>query len=334
MGRGFELVKEKDNKTSSENTEVNEIDKILSKTTEEYLLDRLSLSHCRITQEENEHIKKGRGSMYAYDVACEKGKSFNVFSPQLFGDYRVRIKGYNERLGNYIVLENGNTWMLFGHTLSGLEKGDIVDRGTRIGEIDKSGLSQNYHLHFEMWQDDYNISTKNYLEGKIVKNTEHTYALRKQRNWYIGEYEAMKFISDFEGFRECAYEDGKQVSIGYGTKAKSSSECITKEEAIKRKTGHIEMLFEHIYKNISFLENHNQRLSIASALYNLGKGSTIQNIEGMNQDQIEKHWRKFNKSPVCRTKKQIEAGVKTAVCKGLEKRRDIELKEFFKKRED
>jgi len=255
--------------------------------------------------------------MYAYDIACVKWRSFDVFAPQLFLDYRVRVKGFDERLGNYIVLENWNTWFLFAHVTSWLERGDIVGIGDRIWEVDLSWKATNYHLHFEIWENDYNISIKKYLEGNIVKNTEHTYALRKQRGFYIGEAEAMDFIADFEGFRECAYEDGKQISIWFWTRASSIDECITREEGKKRKMGHVEMLYEHIYENLSFLETHNQRLAMTSALYNLWVNSGIQNIEWMSPEQMEKHWNQYKKSSIC-----------WWVCRWLEKRRNIEIIKF------
>lgn len=298
------------------------IENIVSQTTEEYMLDRLSLSGCRITQDEELHKTEGRWSMYAYDIACVKWRSFDVYAPQLFWDYKVRIVWNDDKLWDYLVLENGTTWFLFWHTKTGLVRWDIVERWDRIWEINLSGMSQNYHLHFEVWKDDYNISIKKYLEWEEIKNTESTYKLRKQRGWYIWEAETMDFIADFEWFRKCSYPDWKQTSIWYGTRAKFVWECITKDEAKKRKIGHVEMVYEYVYKNVP-LENHNQRKAMVSALYNLWINSEIQNIQGMNNEQIKAHFQKFVRSEMCIKKENPKW-----ICWGLVKRRDIEYNVF------
>ena len=302
------------------------IEEIISQTTEEYMLDRLSLSDCRITQHEDRHIEKWNGSMYAYDISCVKWRSFDVFAPQN-NHYTVRLVSSDARLWNYIILQSWETWYLFAHVTTWLKRGDNVWPWDRIWEVDKSWLSQNYHLHYEIWKNDYNISIKNYLEGNIVYNMEHSYQVRKQRGWYIWEAEAMDFIADFEWFRKCAYVDGKnwdgstRWSIWYGTLS-FPWECISQEEAKNRKIWHVEMVYEYIYKNV-FLENHNQRKAMASALYNLWIGSSIQNIQGMTPEQIKNYFLKYTHSDICKTKSNPKW-----VCRWLEKRRNIEINKF------
>lgn len=272
----------------------------------------LWLWDCRTVQEEEEHIQKWNGSMYAMDIACKKWHTFDVYAPTWKDVYEVRAISYDDRLGNYIILKHGEYWFVFGHTETLLKVWDRVKAGDEIGMVDKSGMSQNYHLHFELWLNDYNISYRHMYWEKPVYNMEYTYKLRKQRGWYIGEVETMDFIADFEGFRKCAYDDGKQISIGYGT-ISYWGECITKEEAKLRKLEEIERLMEEVYKN-HFVTYHNQRQALVSAMYNLGINSSITKVtERKTEKGIREWFWKFVKSDICNW-----------VCKGLVKRRDIE----------
>lgn len=81
--------------------------------------------------------------------------------------------------------------------------------------------------------------------------------------------DTISFIADFEGFRECSYNDGKQVSIWYGTKS-YSWECITKEEAIQRKKDYLNPLYELIDKDCY---TDNQKIALTSYVYNVWRNA-------------------------------------------------------------
>ena len=74
---------------------------------------------------------------------------------------------------------------------------------------------------------------------------------------------AMNFIADFEWFRENAYYDSKQWSIGYGTKS-YKWEVIWEQEAKQRKLDHLQPLIEMV-SNTCY--NDNQRIALVSVLY-------------------------------------------------------------------
>lgn len=83
----------------------------------------------------------------------------------------------------------------------------------------------------------------------------------------LPEYEtAMNFVADFEWFRECAYWDVKQWSIWYGTKS-YKWECITKQEAKKRKLWYIEWIYK-LYPSNCLTDN--QKIALTSYIYNTG----------------------------------------------------------------
>ena len=77
---------------------------------------------------------------------------------------------------------------------------------------------------------------------------------------------AIDFIADFEGFQECAYWDFKQWSIWYWT-ASRQWECITREEAKKRKKEHLHSIFELV--DIACYSDH-QKIAMTSYVYNTG----------------------------------------------------------------
>lgn len=82
------------------------------------ILSVLGLDSCRIVQDEESHIQKDRGHVYGTDIACERGQSFTVSSPQWKKEYTVIAVGEDKRLGNYIILEYKNYRFVFAHTES------------------------------------------------------------------------------------------------------------------------------------------------------------------------------------------------------------------------
>lgn len=194
---------------------------------------------------------------------------------------------------------------VFWHTTTSLKQNDRVVWWQLIWTINRSGKSQNYHVHFEVWKYDYNISYKEIFWNETIYNYEYTYALRKQRLWYTWLEEAAKFISHYEWFRNCAYPDWpNRYSIWYGTRALSPTECITEEVAISRKMSFVENVLEEIYKK-HFLKYHNQRIALTSLLYNKGINSSISNIKNLSnesdiykfvtQDKFILKWTKYER---------------------------------------
>lgn len=250
----------------------------------------LDLEHCRTVQEEDEHINNWH--MYAMDIACVRWQSFEVKAPLWKDIYEVRSVWYDDKLWDFVILKHWEYWFVFGHTKSTLKKWDRINSSDIIGEVNISGITENYHLHFELWKNDYNISYMEMLWEDTKYNTEYTYKLRKQRWWYLWEAETMDFIADFEWFRECAYPDWKQWSIWYGTKS-YSWECITKTEAKRRKLDEISRLMEIVYKNYR-VDYHNQRMALVSAMYNLWPNSSITEVVNLKTEKsIKKHFNKY-----------------------------------------
>jgi len=257
------------------------------KETNPYLL-KMNLAWCRITQGEKSHLKKGNGSMYAIDIACIRGKKFDVKAPKFKPYYILEKRWYDDKLWNYLVLRHWKNRYVFWHTTSSLEEGVKVVNNQIIGQTNISWISTNYHLHFELWEEDKNISWKNEVAPKSFK-------LIKQRKWEklmgIKEIEVnpkneldeiAKFIIKWEGFRNKAYCDNlikqgnkwikycptwkERFAIGYGTKS-YKGEVISQKEGYRR-------LKETIMKNYKLVNNGcytlNQKKAILSYMYNTG----------------------------------------------------------------
>lgn len=84
------------------------------------------------------------------------------------------------------------------------------------------------------------------------------------------------FIKDLEGFKEKAYWDVKQYTIGYGTKARSENETITEEEALERLNDELKIVekdVRELEKDYDEKFTDSQFKALMSFRYNAGKGN-------------------------------------------------------------
>lgn len=142
-----------------------------------WILGKLGLTDCRIVQSEEEHIRVWRGSVYATDIACIRWKSFDVKAVS-FGT--ISKIGEDSRLGTYLVLKQGDIEYIYWHTQTSLKVWDEINKWDVVGQINTSGISQNYHLHFETWIDWINTSSEGFVNDKSIK-------LKIQRGWLSKE---------------------------------------------------------------------------------------------------------------------------------------------------
>lgn len=231
------------------------------------ILEEIGLENCRITQDEDSHIKKGNGSMFAYDIACEAGKSFKVYTPNYFDKYEVEKIGYDKRLWDYLVLKHGDFRFVYWHTFTELKVWDRLWKNQIVWKINKSWMSTGYHLHLELWKRNSNIKFS-HLQWKEIVASNKSDELRSQRWWITDKEintEILAFIWSFEWKHLKAYWDFKQWSIWYGTPS-YKWEVITSQEADKRARQRI----QSIRDRYSLQEHpiHIQK-AVVSFVYNL-----------------------------------------------------------------
>jgi hypothetical protein len=233
---------------------------------QDILLD-MNLQDCRIVQDQDSHLKQGNGSMYAFDVACIRWKSFEVTTPNYFNIYVIEKIWYDKRLWDFIVLRHGEFRFIYWHTQTSLEVWTSLKPWEILGKTNKSWISENYHLHIELWRLWENIKFE-YIWGQWEFIAPKSYEIRYQRgllndkeiNWL-----ALEFISWFEWLRLEAYDDWKQWSIWHGTKS-YKWEKITQEEAEKRARIVIQGIREN-YKLYNYPID--KQIAIASFIYNI-----------------------------------------------------------------
>mgnify|MGYP003114949089 CR=1 FL=1 len=91
------------------------------------------------------------------------------------------------------------------------------------------------------------------------------------------------FIIGLEGFKEKAYWDVRQYTVGYGTKAKSKTEVITKEEALNRLNEELQVAkkaVDNLEKDYDEPFTEGQKNALISFTYNAGPG----NLKQLSQD--------------------------------------------------
>lgn len=105
---------------------------------------------------------------------------------------------------------------------------------------------------------------------------------------------ALPMIMRFEGFRNCAYWDYGRYSIGYGTAAKHSWECLdrgnelrAKEIAKQRVIKHIEKEVMPVIEGIVPDATPEQKAPLVSAAFNLGVAPVIPILKKIKENNHE-----------------------------------------------
>lgn len=128
------------------------------------------------------------------------------------------------------------------------------------------------------------------------------------------------FIVEHEGFSSTAYDDFKQTSIGYGTKATSKNQTITEAEARKLLERDLDTARKAVLKmkdEAGYDWNENKVDALTSFTYNAGEG---------NLKKLTKNGTRSNEEIATMLPEYKKAGGK--VIDGLIKRRAAELKLF------
>ncbi len=148
------------------------------------LRDKFWLGHCRFIND-NHKIPKYNLIWIAYDIACEKGKSFEVRSPW---DYRLSYKWYWNNLWNYIILEkvaNPEIRIILAHLVNNDEQNTIYSYNDIVWHTNISGASTWIHVHIELWEWYYNVSRDYAID--LPYNKINWTALLNHREWDFGQ---------------------------------------------------------------------------------------------------------------------------------------------------
>jgi len=129
----------------------------------------------------------------------------------------------------------------------------------------------------------------------------------------------VNFIKAKEGFYEKAYWDYKQYTVGYGTKAQSANEVITREEADKRLREEINQAAQQVAEMLNKREinlTESQKEALISFTLNGGPGMTQQLLDS---EGGRKTWEQISSA----MRQYVKAGGKDL--QGLKNRREAEI---------
>lgn len=151
--------------------------------------DRFWLGKCRFVNS-NHAIPSKKLKWMAYDIACEKGKSFEVKSPWY---YEVVNRWYGANLWNFLVLQKldeqlenvTDTRIVLWHIESNWKVGDLIPQYAIIWKTNISWTSTWIHIHIELWKWHKNVSSS-YALGKEYDEVDGT-ALLNNRKWDFGQ---------------------------------------------------------------------------------------------------------------------------------------------------
>lgn len=169
-------------KLAPEKTSIKTETKIVSQSTGPDILSELNLSNCRITQDQDSHMIKWHGSMYAYDIACERWKTFTIYTPSYFNVYVLESKWTDDKLWNYIVLRHGEYRFVYAHSNTASEIWTRFKAWEAIWETDTSWITTAHHLHIELWKR-YNNIRWEHLYWQTIDANPNSFKLALQREW-------------------------------------------------------------------------------------------------------------------------------------------------------
>lgn len=111
---------------------------------------------------------------------------------------------------------------------------------------------------------------------------------KKQLNVKSNFNELADVIIEYEGFKANAYDDYKQISIGYGSKASSKNQTVTEEKARQMLIKDIDSFYKGVLraeKKYKYNFTENQRLALTMFAHNNGLGEQTKgkNIKGLKQ---------------------------------------------------
>lgn len=139
-----------------------------------------NLWDCRFTND-NHKMNKYNLEWLAYDIACEAGKSFDVYAPNYKWEWTIATIWYWSSLGNYVILRQWDIRIVYGHTSTQMKEWQVINSWERIWVTNISGESTWMHLHLELWKW-YKIVSREFFWSDTYDSWDQT-RLLAHRNW-------------------------------------------------------------------------------------------------------------------------------------------------------
>ena len=171
---------------------------------------------CRFTND-NHKLPRYKLEWLAYDIACEKGKAFDVSVPNYQAkegrNWIVEKIGYGHNMGNFIIIKSNTLRVVYGHTkpIEWIKEWDIVKSTFTIWETDLSGESTWMHLHLEIWEWTDIVSRERFWSPTWEKQDQRK--LLEHRKWDFGQKK--KILRDGQELEALTYTWNKYGDIDF-----------------------------------------------------------------------------------------------------------------------
>jgi lysozyme len=191
-----------------------------------------------------------------------------------------RDPNHNRRVGGAKKSQHvhGNAIDINVRSLSRQQRIDLIEKASALGFTGIGVYNNAIHVDLggrRAWGPSYGrASVPSWARTAINRHLQNTYSGMNQFagssiSQPVPRSQLISMIKGFEGFKAKAYDDYGQISVGYGTRARSSSETISKAEAEKRLDAEVakaERLVDRFSKDLP----PGVRLALTSLTYNAG----------------------------------------------------------------
>lgn len=238
-----------------------------------------NMLYADINRSKLEEIRKaGDRILVKKDFILSQGGNQNVPVPSPVNGYAKTSNSF----GTVNIYQDANFKTLIAKVLHladfAVKSGDYVKYGQSLGTQGGKGANgqqgaYGVHAHVETDVQTFKTYINDLITGKFTTETTNAinFVQQKFNNSSSGlSANLLNFVKKTEGFKSTPYSDHGQLSIGYGTRARSGNEVINESQASQRLADELLKAQQHVLSTVKVKLEPNQLDALTSLAYNTG----------------------------------------------------------------